>query len=95
MDGLRGDRDASLRSVWAEKGPLNLAIVWHQHQPLYWNRLTDEYELPWVRVHGVQEYIWFSPQGSKHDGMRKMSEAASMRCAHSSEKVIKAAVRPG
>ncbi|QAA76222.1 MAG: hypothetical protein BIP78_0456 [Candidatus Bipolaricaulis sibiricus] len=39
------------------KGPLNLAIVWHQHQPLYWNRLTGEYELPWVRVHGVQEYI--------------------------------------
>jgi len=43
--------------VWAEKGPLNVAIIWHQHQPLYWNRLTDEYELPWVRVHGVQEYI--------------------------------------
>ncbi|MCX7750930.1 MAG: hypothetical protein N2320_05275 [Candidatus Bipolaricaulota bacterium] len=39
------------------KGPLNLALVWHQHQPLYWNRLTGEYELPWVRVHGVQEYI--------------------------------------
>ena len=42
--------------AWA-KGPLNLAIIWHQHQPLYWNRLTGEYELPWVRVHGVQEYI--------------------------------------
>ncbi len=39
------------------KGPLNLALVWHQHQPLYWNRLTGEYELPWVRVHGVQEYL--------------------------------------
>ncbi|MBU0595573.1 hypothetical protein KJ567_02670 [Candidatus Bipolaricaulota bacterium] len=37
--------------------PLNLALIWHQHQPLYWNRLTAEYELPWVRVHGVQEYI--------------------------------------
>jgi len=43
--------------VWAEKGSLNVAIVWHQHQPIYWNRLTGEYELPWVRVHGVQEYI--------------------------------------
>lgn len=41
----------------AQKAPLNLAIVWHQHQPMYWNRLTSEYELPWVRVHGVQEYI--------------------------------------
>jgi alpha-amylase/alpha-mannosidase (GH57 family) len=41
----------------AEKAPLNLAIVWHQHQPMYWNRLTGEYELPWARIHGVQEYI--------------------------------------
>ena len=41
----------------ADKAPLNLSLVWHQHQPMYWNRLTDEYELPWVRVHGVQEYI--------------------------------------
>ncbi len=41
----------------AEKAPLDVAIVWHQHQPLYWNRLTGEYELPWVRVHAVQEYI--------------------------------------
>ncbi len=39
------------------KGPLNVAIIWHMHQPLYWNRLTGEYELPWVRVHAVQEYI--------------------------------------
>jgi alpha-amylase/alpha-mannosidase (GH57 family) len=39
------------------KGPVNLAVVWHMHQPLYWNRLTGEYELPWVRVHAVQEYI--------------------------------------
>ena len=41
----------------AQKGPVNLALVWHQHQPLYWNRLTGEYELPWVRVHAVQEYL--------------------------------------
>ncbi len=44
-------------STGLSKGPLNVAIVWHQHQPLYWNRLTGEYELPWVRVHGVQEYL--------------------------------------
>jgi alpha-amylase/alpha-mannosidase (GH57 family) len=39
------------------KEPLNLALIWHQHQPLYWNRATGEYELPWVRVHAVKEYI--------------------------------------
>ena len=36
---------------------LNLAIVWHQHQPYYKNVLTGKYEMPWVRVHGSQEYI--------------------------------------
>ncbi len=41
----------------AEKAPLNVAIIWHQHQPLYLNTITEEYELPWVRVHGVQEYV--------------------------------------
>lgn len=39
------------------KEPLKLAIIWHQHQPLYQNRLTGFYELPWVRVHAVQEYL--------------------------------------
>ncbi|MCD6136768.1 hypothetical protein J7J63_08680 [Candidatus Bipolaricaulota bacterium] len=41
----------------AEKGPLNVGLIWHQHQPLYLNRSSGEYELPWVRVHGVQEYV--------------------------------------
>ncbi|MGQ9477820.1 MAG: glucodextranase DOMON-like domain-containing protein [Candidatus Bipolaricaulia bacterium] len=36
---------------------LKLALIWHQHQPLYQNRLTGFYELPWVRVHAVQEYL--------------------------------------
>ena len=42
---------------WAGQAPLNVAIIWHQHQPLYQDELTGEYLLPWVRVHGVQEYI--------------------------------------
>lgn len=57
----------------AGKGPLNLALVWHQHQPLYWNRLTGEYELPWVRVHGVQEYI---------DSPRILAEFPGIRVAY-------------
>jgi alpha-amylase/alpha-mannosidase (GH57 family) len=54
----------------AEKAPLNLAIVWHQHQPLYWNRLTAEYELPWVRVHAVQEYIDSARISAEFPGVR-------------------------
>ena len=36
---------------------LNLAIVFHQHQPYYKNKLTGMYELPWVRVHAMTEYV--------------------------------------
>ena len=36
---------------------LNLAIVFHQHQPYYKNKLTDTYEMPWVRVHAMTEYV--------------------------------------
>jgi len=35
---------------------LNLALIWHQHQPLYRDASTGSYKLPWVRVHAVQEY---------------------------------------
>ena len=30
---------------------LNLAIIFHQHQPYYKNKLTGMYEMPWVLVH--------------------------------------------
>ncbi|CAI8245825.1 MAG: Uncharacterised protein [Methanobacteriota archaeon] len=36
---------------------LNLAIVFHQHQPYYKNKLTNTYEMPWVRVHAMTEYV--------------------------------------
>jgi len=34
-----------------------LAIIYHMHQPLYKNTATGDYELPWGRVHNIQEYI--------------------------------------
>ena len=36
---------------------LNLAIIFHQHQPYYKNKLTGMYEMPWVRVHSMTEYV--------------------------------------
>ena len=35
---------------------INLAIIYHMHQPYYKNLLTGESELPWVRLHGVKDY---------------------------------------
>jgi len=36
---------------------LNLAIIFHQHQPYYKNKQTGIYEMPWVRVHAMTEYV--------------------------------------
>jgi len=36
---------------------LNLAFIFHMHQPYYKNLLTQESGLPWVRLHGVKDYL--------------------------------------
>lgn len=37
--------------------PLNLAVIWHQHQPKYLKDLeTGEYMEPWVRLHAIKDY---------------------------------------
>lgn len=33
-----------------------LAFLWHQHQPMYKNPITNVYELPWVRLHATKDY---------------------------------------
>ncbi|MBE9222212.1 glycoside hydrolase [Cyanobacterium stanieri LEGE 03274] len=42
--------------------PLYVAFIWHQHQPLYKSRLSKDslgadYRLPWVRLHGIKDYL--------------------------------------
>jgi len=36
---------------------VNLAIVWHQHQPYYKDLVTGEMLMPWVRFHAIKDYI--------------------------------------
>ena len=36
---------------------LALAFYWHQHQPYYPDDQTGENAMPWVRLHGVKDYI--------------------------------------
>jgi alpha-amylase/alpha-mannosidase (GH57 family) len=38
------------------KPPLNVAFVWHMHQPFYKDLVTNEYILPWVRLHAIKDY---------------------------------------
>ena len=34
-----------------------LAFIFHMHQPYYKDLLTQESGLPWVRLHGVKDYL--------------------------------------
>ncbi len=35
---------------------LNIAFIWHMHQPYYKDQISDTYELPWVRLHAIKDY---------------------------------------
>ncbi|MBN2472431.1 MAG: glycoside hydrolase [Anaerolineae bacterium] len=38
--------------------PLYVALIWHQHQPIYYqDPETGVYSRPWVRVHGSKDYL--------------------------------------
>ena len=41
----------------AHEPVLKLAFLWHQHQPFYKDPTTGYYHLPWVRLHGVKDYL--------------------------------------
>ena len=34
---------------------LDIAFLWHMHQPFYKDPLTDKYLMPWTRLHGVKD----------------------------------------
>ncbi|MDQ7030396.1 MAG: hypothetical protein Q9O62_11765 [Ardenticatenia bacterium] len=40
------------------EAPLYVAIIWHQHQPLYVkDPATGVYQKPWVRLHAAKDYV--------------------------------------
>jgi len=36
---------------------LKVVLCWHMHQPDYQDRVSGEYELPWVYLHGIKDYV--------------------------------------
>jgi len=36
---------------------LNVAFIWHMHQPLYKDIQTSKYLMPWVRLHCIKDYL--------------------------------------
>jgi alpha-amylase/alpha-mannosidase (GH57 family) len=42
----------------AGEEPIYLAIIWHQHQPVYYkDPATNIYDKPWVRNHAAKDYV--------------------------------------
>ncbi|NOS36113.1 MAG: hypothetical protein GQ522_05720 [Deltaproteobacteria bacterium] len=35
---------------------LDIAVIWHMHQPYYKDLASGEYLLPWVRLHAIKDY---------------------------------------
>jgi len=50
--------------------PLKVAILWHQHQPLYRSAGTGRYSLPWVRLHGLKDYYDMAELASEFPRLR-------------------------
>jgi alpha-amylase/alpha-mannosidase (GH57 family) len=36
---------------------LSVCFVWHMHQPLYKDRMSGIYLMPWVRLHAIKDYL--------------------------------------
>jgi len=36
---------------------VHLALVWHHHQPFYKDIVRGSYRMPWVRLHGIKDYL--------------------------------------
>jgi alpha-amylase/alpha-mannosidase (GH57 family) len=48
-----------------------LAVVWHQHQPYYWDLTSDELVFPWVRLHGTKDYYDMASRLQRFPGIRQ------------------------
>jgi alpha-amylase/alpha-mannosidase (GH57 family) len=36
---------------------VHVCFLWHHHQPYYRDLLTEQFILPWVRLHGIKDYF--------------------------------------
>ncbi len=41
----------------SESSALRVAFLWHMHQPYYKDARSSQYQMPWVRLHGLKDYF--------------------------------------
>jgi alpha-amylase/alpha-mannosidase (GH57 family) len=49
--------------------PLQLVLIWHQHQPLYPKDADGVITRPWVRVHATKDYLDMAAMVEEHPGV--------------------------
>jgi alpha-amylase/alpha-mannosidase (GH57 family) len=50
--------------------PLQLALVWHMHQPDYVDPQSGERFMPWTRLHALKDYADMAERLARHPGLR-------------------------
>ncbi|MCX6827980.1 MAG: glycoside hydrolase family 57 protein [candidate division Zixibacteria bacterium] len=54
----------------SENKKLKIAFLWHMHQPFYLNPLTNQFLLPWARLHGLKDYLDMPLTAAEFEGMK-------------------------
>ncbi len=49
---------------------LSIAFYWHMHQPVYQLNVDSDYLMPWVRLHGVKDYLDMLLISEKYDKLK-------------------------
>lgn len=50
-----------------ENKKLKVAFLWHMHQPFYLNPENNKFMMPWVRLHGLKDYLDMPLMAAQHD----------------------------
>ncbi len=54
----------------SENKKLRVAILWHMHQPYYFNPQNDKFMMPWTRLHGLKDYLDMPLLATEHEKTR-------------------------
>ena len=49
---------------------LNIAFIWHFHQPNYQQDFNSDYLLPWVRLHASKDYLDMLKKIDNHNNLK-------------------------
>lgn len=71
--GAGGTEVSGPTASFSVRPKLYLALLWHQHQPIYKDTLAPEpkgsYLHPWVRLHALRDYYSMARLAGEHEGV--------------------------